>query len=309
MPNKVKVPGGAFYAGNGLTVDQATRTVSAGGGSSVSTPDWNQNDSNASDYIKNRPGAYETNTLSEIYNGTVVNGRTYTNEAVGDMLGTIGNQCNVILDGVEYDNLIVANEGGEGYVGDPNLTAYPFCLKHTFDIETFSSGFVFTSTGSGNQTLIIKAKVATIVPIDSKYLPNSNVVNGNGTGLFTTKGGDNTFTGQLFCAAAIGSGNEVTSSNCLCVGVDNKCVGGYIAAGEGLTASSHSVFGKYNYSDGFKVKLLTVGNGTSDTSRHNAFMIFEDGKIVVPSSTAGSTKYFAITVDDAGAITATETEL
>lgn len=29
---KVKVPGGAFYAGDGLTVDPVTRTVSAGGG-------------------------------------------------------------------------------------------------------------------------------------------------------------------------------------------------------------------------------------------------------------------------------------
>lgn len=310
MSNKVKVPGGAFYVGDGLTVDQATRTVSAGGGSSVSTPDWNQNDPNASDYIKNRPGAYETNTLSEIYNGTVVNNNTYmstdADKALGNMLA-VGNQCNVVLDGVEYDNLIVAKEGG--YVGDPNLIIYPFCLKHTFDIETFSDGFVFTSTGSGDQTLIVKATVATVVPIDSKYLPNHNVVDGNGTGVFTTNGGGNTFIGQPAQAVAIGSDNEVTSSNCLCVGIDNKCVGGYIAAGEGLTASSHSVFGKYNYSDGAKVKLLTVGNGTSDTARHNAFMVFEDGKIVVPSSTAGSTKYFAITVDDAGTITATETSL
>lgn len=33
MDNKVKVPGGAFYLGDGLTVDPITRTVSAGGGS------------------------------------------------------------------------------------------------------------------------------------------------------------------------------------------------------------------------------------------------------------------------------------
>ena len=32
MSNKVKVPGGAFYVGDGLTVDPMTRTVSAGGG-------------------------------------------------------------------------------------------------------------------------------------------------------------------------------------------------------------------------------------------------------------------------------------
>lgn len=234
---------------------------------------------------------------------------TEADKAVGNMLDTVGNQCNVVLDGVEYDNLIVAKEGIDGYVGDPNLITYPFCLKHTFSIETFSAGFVFTSTGSGDQTLIVKATVATVVPIDSKYLPNHNIVDGNGTGVFTTKGGGNTFIGPPVQAVAIGSDNSVTASNSLCVGLHNQCVGAYIAAGEGLTASDSSVFGKYNYSGGAHNKLLTVGNGTSDTARHNAFMVFEDGKIVVPSSTAGSTKYFAITVDDAGTITATETSL
>ena len=32
VPSKTKVPGGAFYAGDGLTVDPITRTVSASGG-------------------------------------------------------------------------------------------------------------------------------------------------------------------------------------------------------------------------------------------------------------------------------------
>lgn len=32
VSNKMKVPGGAFYAGDGLTVDPITRTVSARGG-------------------------------------------------------------------------------------------------------------------------------------------------------------------------------------------------------------------------------------------------------------------------------------
>lgn len=32
ISNKIKVPGGAFYVGDGLTVDPVTRTVSASGG-------------------------------------------------------------------------------------------------------------------------------------------------------------------------------------------------------------------------------------------------------------------------------------
>ena len=39
MSNKVKVPGGAFYAGDGLTVDPVTRTVSAGGGGGGVSPE------------------------------------------------------------------------------------------------------------------------------------------------------------------------------------------------------------------------------------------------------------------------------
>ena len=38
MSNKVKVPGGAFYLGDGLTVDPVTRTVSGGGGGGGSVP-------------------------------------------------------------------------------------------------------------------------------------------------------------------------------------------------------------------------------------------------------------------------------
>ena len=35
VPSKTKVPGGAFYAGDGLTVDPSTRTVSASGGAEI----------------------------------------------------------------------------------------------------------------------------------------------------------------------------------------------------------------------------------------------------------------------------------
>lgn len=35
VSNKMKVPGGAFYAGDGLTVDPITRTVSASGGAEI----------------------------------------------------------------------------------------------------------------------------------------------------------------------------------------------------------------------------------------------------------------------------------
>lgn len=312
MSGKVKVPGGAFYAGDGLTVNPITRTVSASGGSSVSTPDWNQNDPTASDYIKNRPGAYETSTLSEIYNGTVTNGGSYTQtdeaKAVGDMLGTIGNVCTVVLDGVEYDNLVVSGKEMQGYVGDPALTAYPFCLKYTFDIDTFTAGFIFTSTGSGNQTLVVKSATATVVSLDSKYLPNGNIVNGPYDGTFTNNASNTFEIASTLNAGAIGTDNVVKSAASLTVGYSNTNTGATLMAGSGLITTADIMVGNYNQG-GVGVYAFVVGNGSGDTARHNALMIDKKGRIIVPSSTAGSTKYFAITVDDNGAITATETTL
>ena len=55
---------------------------------------------------------------------------------------------------------------------------------------------------------------------------------------------------------------------------------------------------------------LAVGNGvfsgTGNSTKSNAFEVKNDGSIIVPSSTSGSTKKFKITVDDSGTISATE---
>lgn len=52
--------------------------------------------------------------------------------------------------------------------------------------------------------------------------------------------------------------------------------------------------------------MFVVGKGTDDLNRSNAFEVTQDGGIIVPSSTSGSTKKFKITVDDTGTLTATE---
>ena len=93
MSNKVKVPGGAFYLGDGLTVDPITRTVSAGGGD-VTTPDWNQNDSTAPDYVKNRTHYEESAYVDYVLNmhDTVI---------VGFSMPEVGETITVKINGVE----------------------------------------------------------------------------------------------------------------------------------------------------------------------------------------------------------------
>ena len=93
MSNKVKVPGGAFYAGDGLTVDPITRTVSAGGGD-VTTPDWNQNDSTAPDYVKNRTHYEESAYVDYVLNMSSTN-------IVGFSMPEVGETITVKINGVE----------------------------------------------------------------------------------------------------------------------------------------------------------------------------------------------------------------
>lgn len=57
--NNNKIPCGGFYLGDGLTMDG--NTLKSLGGEQVQT-DWNQNDTTAKDYIKNRPGGYTKTT-------------------------------------------------------------------------------------------------------------------------------------------------------------------------------------------------------------------------------------------------------
>ena len=77
------------------------------------------------------------------------------------------------------------------------------------------------------------------------------------------------------------------------------------------------VQGKYNIEDSSATYAHIVGNGTADNARSNAHTLDWSGNawyagtvegkaLILPSSTENSTKKFKITVDDSGALTATE---
>ena len=85
-----------------------------------------------------------------------------------------------------------------------------------------------------------------------------------------------------------------------------------------LASSSYQhTQGKYNIEDANDIYAHIVGNGASETKRSNAHTLDWSGNawyagtvegtaMIVKSSTEGSSKRFKITVDDSGAITATE---
>ena len=107
-------------------------------------------------------------------------------------------------------------------------------------------------------------------------------------------------------------GNSMFSSKnrCALFGASHiNHVQGALMGGEGQDSTNGTFVGLGalgKYSDIGANTAFVIGNGTSDTARSNLFEVTDDGGVVVPSSTVGSTKKFKITVDDTGAITAAE---
>ena len=112
---------------------------------------------------------------------------------------------------------------------------------------------------------------------------------------------------------ALGNGSIVTANNSVALGhthLVNKqfC----FAAGQGhdFTNATNGTSAVGIASSLGADTAFAVGNGTFDgngnTVNSNALEVTKDGGVIVPSSTAGSTKKFKITVDDTGTISATE---
>lgn len=178
MSNKVKVPGGAFYAGDGLTVDQTTRTVSAGGGSSVSTPDWNQNDATASGYIKNRPfytgDPVETVLVEESTATFADEGGVYGAEVISTFLATVGETYKVSWDGTVYESVCVDYRAGLFALGNLSIagaganTGEPFLI-----VPNGSSIFIYTPDTSDTHTFSISGLATEVVKIPDKYISDT----------------------------------------------------------------------------------------------------------------------------------------
>ena len=345
MDNKVKVPGGAFYLGDGLTVDPITRTVSAGGGD-VTTPDWNQNDATASDYIKNRPGGYDGQQKendSGDYKFTYSNGKgTYSGGIATEIINNSQTVDVTIYNGSEnkkFENVPVIQDPNGNYIGDINLIEYPFCFNYpvyvgsgSYDNECYTNITPYMSGGSLDITVTGMGAVKP-VKFDSKYIDIPSDIGKNnrtvgwdsssfavGINNYTSSGG-----------FAVGSDNSASSS-CFVVGTDNDTGSnsdvGVFGKNNNIGSSTFDsdgavVVGQYSKKVGSVSKRPTfvIGSGNSTTAATVFWADATTGHFLLPvvmtqvqpdtlilkSSTSGSKKKFKITVDDSGAITATET--
>ena len=309
----------------------------------TTTPDYNQNDPTASDYIKNRPFYTGEQIFTEI-----IPEQTYTLSSIDrgftayvDSSGTYpysleeGKDYTVVYNGATYE-LTSENYSGHIYVGDigPLISqemTLPFAI-------VASSGIlqIVDYIGNTEVTLKISANVQEIKQIDTKYIPElpkyMSKVNPVCNGSFSLNRKADTTIGEKSHT----EGNETTASatGSHAEGSGTTASGSYShAEGNGATAYGHfshaegyytkasgdysHVQGKYNIDDSDQKYANIVGNGTSDTVRSNAHTLDWEGNawyagtvegtaMIVKSSTANSTKKFKITVDDTGTISATE---
>ena len=175
--------GNAYFSGNvkigGTPTDDndaVTKAyVDAHSGSSKQG-DWNQNDTTAADYIKNRPGAYMGDEA--IYDGTPTTALA-SNGSNRVMLSpvftlTAGNAYRVTFNGTAYvltaqDKTAEANAVILGELTSDNkidFTNYPFCI---FQIEQYAA---LWTEAAGTYTLKVEAVGTAIVPLDSKFMPS-----------------------------------------------------------------------------------------------------------------------------------------
>ena len=144
-------------------------------------------------------------------------------------------------------------------------------------------------------------------------------------GANTTASGDSSHaegantTASGYCSHAEGA--NTTASDFSHAEGQGTTASGSISHAEGYNTKASSpnqhVQGIYNIEDVSGTYAHIVGNGDSDTARSNAHTLdwsgnawfagtIEGKAIILPSSTEGSAKKFKITVDDSGAIIATE---
>lgn len=299
MSNKVKIQCGGFYLGDGLTMDG--NTLKSSGGEQVQA-DWNQNNSAAADYVKNRTH-YSVQNLKPIledktfvYNSSLNNYYILLDSTLSIQKNYMmsvngGSLTNVSFDGKEF----VCGEYSFTYVG-PSEISNP---RLTISISSVQNVSLYEFTGEE------------VHQLDKKFIPDSvkhmyvNITLNEEDGTYAA---DKTF---AEISEHINNGGTVSA-----------IFMGYIFNMAGIGPEVILFRNSYG-SDMFISYIINASNVvsididyfvSSEQGPENSgkfLMVGDDGivapsDLILPSSTTDSTKKFKITVDDSGTISATE---
>lgn len=152
-------------------INEAAR--SGGGGGGCAQADWSQNDAQAADFVKNRPGAYMTDPVAtEIYNGILPEMAAIQM----DYVPTLGDVVTVKV-GAESIDCTVGDFDGFLYfatvpiedIAGGTATNYVFCAYRAPQWFAQTGG---TYTG---QNAVIEGTIRQVVKIPEKFLELENV--------------------------------------------------------------------------------------------------------------------------------------
>lgn len=170
-----KIPCGGFKLDEkSFSLDESgVLSVSGGGGVQ---PDWNQNDSTAADYIKNRPfyegDPSETVLVEESAVAFSVSGGTYSGSIQSTFKPKLGNTYKVFWDGSTYESLCTSLYedfliGNVSIMGGGADTGEPFVIFITQNTDTIQ---IATKDTSESHTISISESSQLIVKIPAKFI-------------------------------------------------------------------------------------------------------------------------------------------
>lgn len=157
-------------AGN-VSVVVGVAGVSVGGGSVQA--DWSQNDAQAADFVKNRPGAYMTDPVAtEIYNGTLPE----MADIQMDYVPNIGDVVTVKV-GTESIDCTVGNYSGLVYFATVPIEEIVGGTATNYVLCYYSESQWFAQTGGTytGQSAVFEGMIRQAVKIPEKFLELENV--------------------------------------------------------------------------------------------------------------------------------------
>ena len=145
----------------------------------IKKPDWNQNDSTAPDYVKNRPfytgDPVETVLVEESTVSFADDGDAYVARLESTFSATVGETYKVSWDGTVYECTCADFSGmtiigNLSIAGDGSDTGEPFIIF----VSNGSDINIFTKDTSASHTVSISGIVAPIVKIPAKYIDKNS---------------------------------------------------------------------------------------------------------------------------------------
>lgn len=140
-------------------------------------PDWNQNDSTAADYIKNRP-CYQVFVENELVNGAFgfsynSNYGLFTNQHEINFYLEEGKKYKVVFDGVEYETVCQLFMGQYLYIGAPELLDFSLGDPSVpFTCVEIMNNFMFgTLLTDETHDIVIKGIECDYVKLPEYYIP------------------------------------------------------------------------------------------------------------------------------------------